>query len=237
MPFLAHAASRRPSTSPEQGGVARAMRSAHGCRSRTVRAGALVLPASLRPTAASPTASAAAARRRAGAATAAPRQVSAYWLVASDGGIFSFGGAGVLRLDRQHPPQQADGGHGRDQPTAAATGWWPPTAASSPSATPGSTARPATCTSTSRWWAWPPPPTAAATGWWPPTAASSPSATPAFYGSMGGIHLNQPVVGMAATPDGGGYWLVAADGGIFAFGDAASTGRPGTSTSTSRSWG
>ena len=27
--------------------------------------------------------------------------------------------------------------------------------------------------------------------------------------------------GMAATPDGGGYWLVASDGGIFAFGDAA----------------
>ena len=27
--------------------------------------------------------------------------------------------------------------------------------------------------------------------------------------------LNQPVVGMAATKDGGGYWLVAADGGIF----------------------
>jgi hypothetical protein len=26
---------------------------------------------------------------------------------------------------------------------------------------------------------------------------------------------------MAATPDGGGYWLVAADGGIFSFGDAA----------------
>ena len=28
-------------------------------------------------------------------------------------------------------------------------------------------------------------------------------------------HLNQPVVGMAATPDGGGYWEVASDGGIF----------------------
>jgi hypothetical protein len=26
---------------------------------------------------------------------------------------------------------------------------------------------------------------------------------------------------MAATPDGGGYWLVAADGGVFAFGNAA----------------
>ena len=31
---------------------------------------------------------------------------------------------------------------------------------------------------------------------------------------------------MAATPDGGGYWLVASDGGIFAFGDAGSTARP-----------
>ena len=42
-----------------------------------------------------------------------------------------------------------------------------------------------------------------------------------FYGSTAGMHLNQPVVGMAATPDGGGYWLVAKDGGIFFFGDAA----------------
>jgi len=31
---------------------------------------------------------------------------------------------------------------------------------------------------------------------------------------------NAPVVAMAATPDGGGYWLVASDGGIFAYGDA-----------------
>ena len=29
------------------------------------------------------------------------------------------------------------------------------------------------------------------------------------------MHLNKPIVGMAATPDGGGYWLVASDGGIF----------------------
>ncbi len=41
-----------------------------------------------------------------------------------------------------------------------------------------------------------------------------------FYGSMGGHHLNEPIVGMASTPDGGGYWLVASDGGIFNFGDA-----------------
>ena len=32
---------------------------------------------------------------------------------------------------------------------------------------------------------------------------------------------------MAATPDGGGYWLVASDGGIFAFGDAAFHGSAG----------
>jgi hypothetical protein len=39
-----------------------------------------------------------------------------------------------------------------------------------------------------------------------------------FYGSMGGRPLNAPIVGMAATPDGGGYWEVASDGGIFSFG-------------------
>ena len=32
---------------------------------------------------------------------------------------------------------------------------------------------------------------------------------------------------MAATPDGGGYWLVASDGGVFAFGDAGFHGSTG----------
>jgi hypothetical protein len=40
--------------------------------------------------------------------------------------------------------------------------------------------------------------------------------------------LNKPIVGMAATPDGGGYWLVASDGGVFAFGDAAFYGSTGS---------
>jgi hypothetical protein len=48
-----------------------------------------------------------------------------------------------------------------------------------------------------------------------------------FYGSTGAIHLNKPIVGMAATPDGKGYWLVASDGGIFAFGDAVFYGSTG----------
>jgi hypothetical protein len=41
------------------------------------------------------------------------------------------------------------------------------------------------------------------------------------------MHLNQPIVGMAATPSGNGYWLVASDGGIFTFGDAAFFGSMG----------
>ncbi|MGA2304265.1 MAG: N-acetylmuramoyl-L-alanine amidase [Acidimicrobiales bacterium] len=39
-----------------------------------------------------------------------------------------------------------------------------------------------------------------------------------------------PVVGMAPTPDGKGYWLVAADGGIFTFGDAGFYGSTGALT-------
>jgi hypothetical protein len=48
-----------------------------------------------------------------------------------------------------------------------------------------------------------------------------------FFGSMGGKHLNAPMVAMAATPTGEGYWLVARDGGIFAFGDAVFEGSMG----------
>jgi hypothetical protein len=49
-----------------------------------------------------------------------------------------------------------------------------------------------------------------------------------FYGSTGALHLNAPIVGMATTPDGGGYWLVATDGGIFAYGDAQFYGSTGS---------
>ncbi len=33
------------------------------------------------------------------------------------------------------------------------------------------------------------------------------------HGSLEGTPLNAPIVGIAATPNGGGYWLVASDGG------------------------
>jgi hypothetical protein len=44
-----------------------------------------------------------------------------------------------------------------------------------------------------------------------------------------GYEYFRVVLGIAATPDGRGYWLSAADGGVFTFGDAsfygASTGQ------------
>jgi hypothetical protein len=64
-----------------------------------------------------------------------------------------------------------------------------------------------------------------------------------FAGSTGGIVLNQPIVGLAAGPPnsglaaggagsgsdpGSGYWLAAADGGIFAFGGAGFFGSTGS---------
>ncbi|HWE69219.1 MAG TPA: S53 family peptidase [Acidimicrobiales bacterium] len=48
-----------------------------------------------------------------------------------------------------------------------------------------------------------------------------------FHGSTGALRLNRPIVGMAAVPGGSGYWLVASDGGIFAFGNAAFHGSAG----------
>ena len=149
-----------------------------------------------------------------------------YWLVASDGGIFNYGdaqfygstgalhlnkpivgmaatpdGGGllarrlrrrhlllrrrpVLRLDRRHPPQQAHrrhGGHARRE------GYW--LVASDGGIFSYGDAQ--------------------------------------FYGSTGALHLNKPIVGMAATPDGSGYWLVASDGGIFSYGDAQFYGSTG----------
>ena len=143
-----------------------------------------------------------------------------YYLVASDGGVFSYGDAvfygstgsiapqpargrhggrarrrrllagrlrrrhlqlrrrHVLRQHRQHPPQPAGGRHGGHARAATATGWWPP------------------------------------------TAASSATAMPSFHGSTGSLVLNKPIVGMITGPAGAGYFLVASDGGIFSFGTA-----------------
>ena len=116
---------------------------------------------------------------------------------------------------------------------AAATGWWPPTAGSSPSATQRSGGRPVASASTRRWWGWPPPLRAAATGWWPPTAECSPSAT-----QRSGVDRWHP---LQRTGGGDGRHpygprLLAGGRGrrVFAFGDAPFEGSMGGVLSMSR---
>ena len=50
-----------------------------------------------------------------------------------------------------------------------------------------------------------------------------------LFGSpaLSGVRLTKPIIGMAATPDGQGYWLVASDGGVFTYGDAQFYGSTG----------
>ena len=107
-----------------------------------------------------------------------------YWLVASDGGVFSFGGAsffgsaGALHLNQPIVGMASTPDH---------AGYW--LVASDGGVFSFGDAR--------------------------------------FHGSTGGLRLNRPIVGMAATPDGNGYWLVASDGGVFSFGDARFHGSTG----------
>ena len=73
------------------------------------------------------------------------------------------------------------------------------------------------------------PPGARATGYW---LVASNGAVFAFggakyYGSIGGVHLSKPIVGMAVTPDGKGYWMVSSDGAVFALGDTHFYGSTG----------
>jgi glucose/arabinose dehydrogenase len=62
----------------------------------------------------------------------------------------------------------------------------------------------------------------------PPAAvAATPHIRARFFGSMGGRHLNAPIVAMARTRLGNGYWLAASDGGVFTFGHAHFYGSAG----------
>jgi hypothetical protein len=154
---------------------------------------------------------------RAAAATATP--TPAYWLVASDGGIFSFGGAtfygstGNIALNKPivgmaSTPDgggywlvASDGGIFAfgDAPFFGSTGnihLNQPVVGMAPG--PGGQ------------------------GYW--LVASDGGifsfGRVAFFGSMGGTPLNQPIVSMITGPSGVGYFMVAADGGIFSFGSS-----------------
>ncbi len=153
----------------------------------------------------------------------------AYWLVASDGGIFAFGGAGFYgstgSMSLNEPVVGMAG-------TADSRGYWLV-------ATDGgifSFGDAGFYGSTGSMHLDAPVVGMAATpgggGYW--LVASDGGifcfGNANFFGSMGGRPLNDPIVSMAATPDGLGYWLVASDGGIFAFGDANFFGSTGNMT-------
>ena len=125
------------------------------------------------------------------------------------------------RVLRRHVPGRRSTGRSSTRSPrrpARATTWSAPTAASSPSATPTSTAPWAARSSTPRCSPSSPTATAWATGWWPPTAASSPS-TPRSGARWATRKLNKPVTGM--VPFGNGYLMVGEDGGIFNFSNQA----------------
>jgi hypothetical protein len=54
-----------------------------------------------------------------------------------------------------------------------------------------------------------------------------PGGTAPFHGDPRDIDVWQPIVGIAATADGGGYWLIAGDGGVFSYGNAPFLGSMG----------
>ena len=162
-------------------------------------------------------------------ATAPVKKVAAYWLVASDGGIFAFGGAGFygstgnIRLNR---PVVGMAG------TGDSAGYWLVASdggifAFGDAGFYGSMGnhplnKPVVGMAS----------TPDGKGYWLVASDGGIFAfgDAGFYGSMGNHPLNKPVVGMASTPDGKGYWLVASDGGIFAFGDAGFYGSTGNLT-------
>ena len=157
-------------------------------------------------------------------AAAPPRP--GYWLVASDGGVFSFGGAafhgstGALHLNEPIVGMAATPDHGGYWLVASDGGVF----AFGDARFHGSTGslrlnQPIVGMAA----------TADGGGYW--LVASDGGVfsfgDARFHGSTGSLRLNRPIVGTAATSDGGGYWLVASDGGVFSFGDARFHGSTG----------
>src|SRR2546421_2402439 len=207
---------RAVSTSRESG-IRPLLRAVAGELSLALLTGAVLFSAIAAPAAARPA-------KRSEVSTRSPGHVPrGYWLVASDGGVFSYGGAsfkGAVNGPISHPVVGM-------ATTPLGNGYW--LAASDGGVFAfglpflGSTGaiklnKPVVGIAASP----------LGTGYW--LVASDGGiftyGVP-FQGSTGSLKLNKPIVGMATTPTGNGYWLVASDGGIFSFGDAAFFGSMG----------
>jgi hypothetical protein len=158
--------------------------------------------------------------------------VPSYWAVASDGGVFAFGGLPFYgSMGGRHlnapmvgiaPTEVAAGADGKGYWTVASDGGVFSFGAAPFRGSMGSVRlnRPMVGITSD-------PSTG---GYWTVASDGGVFAFDApFLGSMGGRPLSAPVVSMAATPDGNGYWLFASDGGVFAFGDAGYFGSMGAS--------
>jgi hypothetical protein len=156
-------------------------------------------------------------------ATSSTTHPVGYWLVASDGGIFSYGKAGFRGAAGSLQLNKPIAGIA---PTGSGQGYWLVASDGGIFSYGDATSRFFGSTGSIRLNA----PivgmaaTATGNGYWLVASDggifSFGDAVRHFYGSMGGTPLNSAIVGMARTLTGNGYWLVAADGGIFSFGDA-----------------
>ena len=152
-----------------------------------------------------------------------------YWMVASDGGVFSYGSARFLGSTGSVRLNQPIVGMA---PTTTGAGYWMVATdggifSFGDASFFGSTGairlnRPIVGMA----------PTPSGEGYWLVASDGGIFAfgDARFFGSTGAVKLNKPIVGMASTPTGNGYWLVASDGGIFAFGDARFFGSTGAIT-------
>ena len=147
---------------------------------------------------------------------ASTRSGKGYWLVAWDGGIFTFGDArfhgstGAMHLNRPVVGMA---------PTPSGKGYWL-VASDGGIFTFGDAALPrldrrrsGSCHRSS---AWRRRRAAGATGWSRPTAACSPSATRASTDRWAARPLPAPVIGLVPTKTGKGYWLELADASVVA---------------------
>jgi hypothetical protein len=203
------------------------LRTASGSRLRALTAAAIAVALITGPASQSRTAgiSLSGAAVSAAGAPALPED-DAYWLVASDGGMFAFGGAsfkgstGTLRL-RQPIIGMAPSPSGQGYWLVASSG---EVFAFGDAPFKGSTGGLQLTVPIVGMAGTP-----TGQGYW---VVGSDGAVFRFgdapaKGSAAGLPLTKPIVGMARTPSGQGYWLVASDGGIFAFGDAAFHGSTG----------